>query len=94
MRLDLAGNSPKITAYNFDLRAGNNGYGKHAIVLSDSGSPYFEVNSSDGKESKTLISISTEHQDLQSINYSSTDKTGIRLSLSDEELKAYSGFSL
>jgi hypothetical protein len=23
MRLDLAGNSPKITAYNFDLRAGN-----------------------------------------------------------------------
>ena len=94
MRLDLAGNSPKITAYNFDLRAGNNGHGEHAIILSDSGLPYFEVNSSYGEETKTLISISEESQYLQSIDYDSTKKTGIRLNLSDKELKAYSGFTL
>ena len=94
MRLDLAGNGPKITAYNFDLRAGNNGYGKHAIILSDSGSPYLEVNSSYKEATKTLISISKESQYLQSIDYDSTAKTGIRLSLSDKQLKAYSGFTL
>jgi hypothetical protein len=58
MRLDLAGNSPKITAYNFDLRAGNTGYNKHTIILSDSGSPYLEVNSAYNQANKTLISIS------------------------------------
>jgi hypothetical protein len=35
MRLDLAGDSPRITAYNFDLRAGNvkGGSTKNATVL-------------------------------------------------------------
>ena len=94
MRLDLAGNSPKITAYNFDLRAGNTGYNKHTIILSDSGSPYLEVNSAYNQANKTLISISESDQYLQSIDYDSDAKTGIKLSLSDKQLKAYSGFTL
>jgi hypothetical protein len=58
MRLDLAGNGPKITAYNFDLRAGNNGHGEHEIILSDSGTPYFQVNTAYDNATKILIKIS------------------------------------
>jgi hypothetical protein len=56
-----------IEAYNFNLRAGTvgvSGNQDHAIVLSDSGNPYFMVNTSlydtDGNVTgkKTLVLIS------------------------------------
>lgn len=83
-----------IEAYNFDLRAGNTGYGDHEIVLSDSGDPYFMVNTAYNNTTKTLVHISKTEQSFQSSDYDATNKQGIRLSLSGKELKAYSGFTL
>ena len=83
-----------IEAYNFDLRAGNTGYGDHEIVLSDSGEPYFMVNTAYDNATKTLVHISKTEQSFQSSDYDVINKKGIRLSLSGKELKAYSGFTL
>lgn len=94
MRLDLAGDSPRITAYNFDLRAGNTGYGDHQIILSDSGSPYLQINTAYNNATKTLVKISKDEQYLQSSDFSDSGATGIQLSLSGKRLKAYSGFTL
>lgn len=94
MKLVLAGGTTGIISYNFDLRAGNTGYGDHEIILSDSGNPYFMVNTAYNNATKTLVHISTTEQSLQSADYDATSKTGIRLSLSGKELKAYSGFTL
>ena len=89
--MDFPGSPSGIEAYNFDLRAGNVN-GDHAIILSDSGSPYFRVNANVNGTTKTLVNISTTEQSFQSSDYNGVD-TGIRLSLSDKELKAYSGFT-
>lgn len=95
MKLTLAGGTPNgIEAYSFDLRAGNTGYGDHEIVLSDSGDPYFMINTDYNNKTKTLVNISKTEQSLQSADYDGTAKEGIRLSLSGKELKAYSGFTL
>lgn len=111
IRLNLmnkTGDPSGIEAYNFDLRAGSVGVSgdqSHAIVLSDSGDPYFMVNtnlySSDGTTitgKKTLVNISKTEQSFQSSDYAppsgDTKGNGIRLSLSGKELKAYSGFQL
>lgn len=94
MLLTLAGSSTGITAYNFDLRAGNTGYGDHQIILSDSGSPYLQINTAYNSATKTLVKISKEEQYLQSADFSDSGATGIQLSLSGKKLKAYSGFTL
>lgn len=83
-----------IEAYNFDLRAGDTGYGTHRIIISDSGNPYFRVNTVYDSNNKTIVNISETEQYFQSSDYDLSKKQGIRLSLSDKELKAYSGFTL
>ena len=88
-----SGEKTGIEAYSFNLRAGNVGSGDHAIVLSDSGNPYFMINTDVDGVTKTLVNISTTEQSFQSSDYNGTD-TGIRLSLSAKEFKAYSGFTL
>ena len=82
-----------IEAYNFDLRAGNAG-NTYAIILSDSGSPYFRVNTTIDGNAKALVNISADEQYFQSSNFDDINETGIRLSMSGQELKAYSGFML
>ena len=88
-----SGEKTGIEAYSFNLRAGNVGSGDHAIVLSDSGNPYFMINTDVDGVTKTLVNISTTEQSFQSSDYNGID-TGIRLSLSAKEFKAYSGFTL
>ena len=90
--MNFPGSPSGIEAYNFDLRAGNVN-GDHAIILSDSGNPYFMVNADANGTTKTLVNISKTEQSFQSSDYNGID-TGIRLSLSGKELKAYSGFLL
>lgn len=90
--MNFPGSPSGIEAYNFDLRAGNVN-GDHAIILSDSGNPYFMVNADANGTTKTLVNISKTEQSFQSSDYNGVD-TGIRLSLSGKELKAYSGFLL
>ena len=83
-----------IIAYNFDLRAGEVGGTKSAIILSDSGDPYFQINALNGSsEVVSLVNISKTKQEFQSVDYVN-GKTGIKLSLSDKKLEAYSGFLL
>ena len=89
--MNFPGSPSGIEAYNFDLRAGNVN-GDHAIILSDSGSPYFMVNADVKGTTKTLVNISKTEQSFQSSDYNGID-TGIRLSLSGKELRAYSGFT-
>ena len=94
-----------IEAYNFNLRAGSVGSSEnsdYAIVLSDSGEPYLQINTAVTKENTTeiipLVLISKTKQEFQSSDYSDpsedTHGSGIKLSLSDKYLKAYSGFTL
>ena len=93
IKLTDFGGPSGIEAYNFNLRAGNVGSGDHAIVLSDSGEPYFMVNTGVNGVTKTLVNISKNEQSFQSSDYNGVD-TGIRLSLSGKEFRAYSGFTL
>ena len=99
------GNAPTgIEAYNFDLKAGQVAEGKsdYAIILSDKGNPYLQINTAVTKDDVItvvpLVEITKTVQYFQSSNYSEADKTGIKLSLSDSNgqsyLKAYSGFTL
>lgn len=99
-----------IEAYNFDLRAGQvaDELTDYNIILSDSGNPYLQINTAVTKgegETKTvevvpLVLISRDKQEFQSSDYAEPNSkdgipgTGIKLSLSDQYLKAYSGFTL
>lgn len=81
MRLDLAGNSPKITAYNFDLRAGNvkgiddtgaEAYlGSHEIIITDqgtsNGNPYFQINTVDSNDKTKVKTLVNITQTEQSL---------------------------
>lgn len=101
---DYGGVPAGIEAYNFDLKAGQVAEDKsdYAIVLSDSGEPYLQINTAVTKENTTkiipLVLISKTKQEFQSSDYSDpgedTHGSGIKLSLSDKYLKAYSGFTL
>ena len=86
-----------IEAYNFDLRAGQTAGGDHEIIVSDrgdtEGNAYFQINTSVGNATKTLVHISKQAQYFQSSDYDGST-TGIALSLSGKELKAFSGFHL
>jgi hypothetical protein len=62
--------------------------------LSDSGTPYFTVNTLFEGETKSLIIISKNEQALQSSDFDEVKETGIRLDLANKELMAYSGFRL
>lgn len=106
MKLDLV--QGKLEAYGFNLRAGQTDSGDHEIIITDDGSgtnPYLQINTTDPADSsktKTLVEISKGKQYFQSEDYAEPKITatsyengaGIKLSLSDKELKAYSGFSL
>lgn len=81
MRLDLAGNSPKIIAYNFDLRAGNvkgiddtgaEAYlGSHEIIITDqgtsNGNPYFQINTVDSNDKTKVKTLVNITQTEQSL---------------------------
>ena len=94
IKLTDFGGPSGIEAYNFNLRAGDVGNGDHAVVLSDSGAPYFTVNTLFEGETKPLIIISKNEQALQSSDFDEVKETGIRLDLANKELMAYSGFRL
>lgn len=94
IKLTDFGGPSGIEAYNFNLRAGDVGNGDHAVVLSDSGTPYFTVNTLFDGETKPLIIISKTEQALQSSDFDEVKETGIRLDLVNKELMAYSGFRL
>ena len=96
IKLTLMGNSG-IEAYNFDLRAGQVGSGydtDHAIILSDSGEPYFRVNTEVDGVAKMLVNISKNEQLFQSSDFDASKELGIKLDLASKELIAYSGFRL
>ena len=97
MKLTMRGTKPGIEAYNFTLRSGNTGAGDHRIILQDE-SPYFTVNTNAGTEeepvTKPLAIIGNTDFYFQSIDFDDDKKTGIKLSLSDKKLIAYSGFTL
>ena len=95
IKLTLQGGENKktgIEAYNFDLRAGKAG-NDYEIILSDSGSPYLQVNTEVNGSAKALIKISKDEQLLQSSDYTS-GSSGIILDLKNKKLEAYSGFKL
>ena len=81
-----------IESYSFTLKAGQTAQKSHAIIISDSGEPYLQINNTD--TGNTLVEVSKTAQYLHSDDFSITNKTGIGLSLSGKYLKAYSGFSL
>ena len=90
--------STGIEAYNFDLRAGSANDEDHKIVLSDSGNPYFMINTVYNDEVKTLMQISDNGTEttfyMQSADFSDTSETGMRISVSSHEIEAYEGFKL
>ena len=96
MKLTMRGAKPGIEAYNFILRSGNTGAGEHRIIIQDK-SPYFKVNTNSGTTekpvTKPLAVIGDTDFYFQSIDFDG-EKTGIKLSLSDKKLIAYSGFTL
>ena len=65
----------------------------YEIILSDSGSPYLQVNTEVNGSAKALIKISKDEQLLQSSDYTS-GSSGIILDLKNKKLEAYSGFKL
>ena len=104
MKLTLNGGSDSdssIEAYSFKLRSGDTGTGDHIIVIQDI-DPYFLVNTNSGTssnpETKTLASIGNNNFYFQSADY--IDETnnqrgsGMRISISGHEIKAYEGFKL
>lgn len=104
MKLTLDGGSSSdssIEAYSFKLRSGDTGNGDHIIVIQDV-DPYFLVNTNSGTssnpETKTLASIGNNNFYFESADYfdeiDNQRGSGMRISISGHEIKAYEGFKL